>query len=842
SLNESLQAHQREKESLGNQVQQQKEIIVNLDGGFKKTSAELNQATAEINSSRELTGRLTTELTTAKAWLDKETKEKTEMFDRLQGVTNELKTANWQLAEQKNKNGWLEKNAAELEQQVKKSDEEKLKYRDDLRKTVEQLSMVIQDNASFKGQLLQINDLLQQAQVDLAVSHEERNQTQSELKKTQAEATVMKQTISEKDEQLVSVQQKMVKLNEQVGLLQAENAQSRDELAGHQKNMTVLVQEKTNLGNQLKLQTDHLAKLQQDLESVRQANLTAQNAIDKHGDGIKILKTEIEKHLKTITGLNDSIRDKDLLIKDSRSKQQEREGKITALTEESARLSIAGEQGANDLKKSQDRVTLMGKEADDLKKQNNRQSEEITNLNATYRKDINKLNEQTRQANLSLDETTAKLKTSQDKAASLTKEISRVKDLNKTQEKNVALLQKDLRNATDLRDRYNEDLKEANNKLVQAIKDKSDRDETIKKEKAANENYVRQAGKKDEEISSLNKNLQAGDKERTQLQNQLAAELNAKRDLEVQLANSQKTSDQESKRFREQLEQVNDYVNSLSTDLAKVNERNSLLQKEMDGLTTKLKESEYQWQNEVRQVRAEKMDYTNKFTAAQEKIKTLEWSNTELSTKETQLRKDLEITQRSNKNLVEEMTDSLEKVRVQKSEFQNKLANAENEIVVLQKKDTAAGDRIIELEKKVLTLEAMMEEMVAKRIQAKETELLGKLQEANETIKRREKDLTETRADTHYNAARFLTDLRRYPEAVDEYDKSLALRPNDKNIYYNMGLLYDDKMDNPSRAVFCYEKYLGLTTADDPERPKVEIWRGNAQKRLKGGGPKGLEQ
>ena len=59
------------------------------------------------------------------------------------------------------------------------------------------------------------------------------------------------------------------------------------------------------------------------------------------------------------------------------------------------------------------------------------------------------------------------------------------------------------------------------------------------------------------------------------------------------------------------------------------------------------------------------------------------------------------------------------------------------------------------------------------------------------------------------------------------------LAPKNATYYYNMSILYDENIDNPSKAIFCYSKYLELAP-EAADHEKVKKWIENLQKRLKG--------
>lgn len=86
------------------------------------------------------------------------------------------------------------------------------------------------------------------------------------------------------------------------------------------------------------------------------------------------------------------------------------------------------------------------------------------------------------------------------------------------------------------------------------------------------------------------------------------------------------------------------------------------------------------------------------------------------------------------------------------------------------------------------------------------------------------------KANNYYNQALYATRDRRYQEAIQLYEKALAINPKDPAAYYNMGIIYDESLDNPSKAIFCYQKYLELSSTDAPNRDTVKKWIANCQK------------
>ena len=55
----------------------------------------------------------------------------------------------------------------------------------------------------------------------------------------------------------------------------------------------------------------------------------------------------------------------------------------------------------------------------------------------------------------------------------------------------------------------------------------------------------------------------------------------------------------------------------------------------------------------------------------------------------------------------------------------------------------------------------------------------------------------------------------RLEQAAFIYNEGLKIDPNDKNIHWNIGILYDSYLPNPVRALHHYEYYQQLTQSED---------------------------
>lgn len=60
-----------------------------------------------------------------------------------------------------------------------------------------------------------------------------------------------------------------------------------------------------------------------------------------------------------------------------------------------------------------------------------------------------------------------------------------------------------------------------------------------------------------------------------------------------------------------------------------------------------------------------------------------------------------------------------------------------------------------------------------------------------------------------------------FEKAVQAYQNARAIDPKDKEIYYNLAVIYDEHLNRPEQAVICYDKFLELAPADDPRRMEI---------------------
>ncbi len=86
--------------------------------------------------------------------------------------------------------------------------------------------------------------------------------------------------------------------------------------------------------------------------------------------------------------------------------------------------------------------------------------------------------------------------------------------------------------------------------------------------------------------------------------------------------------------------------------------------------------------------------------------------------------------------------------------------------------------------------------------------------------------------DMHYNMAAVYARDGKFDEAEQEYLHALRLDPTDADVHYNLGILYDDELKSPAKAVVHYRRYLKLNP-HGAEADQVRDWLMKLEMKMK---------
>jgi tetratricopeptide (TPR) repeat protein len=114
---------------------------------------------------------------------------------------------------------------------------------------------------------------------------------------------------------------------------------------------------------------------------------------------------------------------------------------------------------------------------------------------------------------------------------------------------------------------------------------------------------------------------------------------------------------------------------------------------------------------------------------------------------------------------------------------------------------------VIELQKKEAQLQSALNEVARLR------SWIEKIKTASQSEK----------STVHYNMGCMHKLYKQYSKAEQEFLKALAVSPEDPSIHYNLGILYDDDLDNNEAAATHYGHFLELS-ANEQDRAQVQEW------------------
>ncbi len=107
--------------------------------------------------------------------------------------------------------------------------------------------------------------------------------------------------------------------------------------------------------------------------------------------------------------------------------------------------------------------------------------------------------------------------------------------------------------------------------------------------------------------------------------------------------------------------------------------------------------------------------------------------------------------------------------------------------------------------------------------QAEVNEANMEIARLKDVIKRMVQANRNEQANMHYNMGCVYKAGRLYNKAESELLSALKLNPDDPAVHYNLGVLYDDDLNDKGKARKHYNEFLKLAP-DDPDAAKVQEW------------------
>jgi len=101
-----------------------------------------------------------------------------------------------------------------------------------------------------------------------------------------------------------------------------------------------------------------------------------------------------------------------------------------------------------------------------------------------------------------------------------------------------------------------------------------------------------------------------------------------------------------------------------------------------------------------------------------------------------------------------------------------------------------------------------------------------------EKEKRTNENMTKKVLDMHYHLAVTFDNTGMYEDAEREYLDCLKIAPDDPSVHFNLGILYDDKLNKNAKAITHYTRFLELKPKGD-DAVRVKQWMFNAEQEIR---------
>jgi len=282
----------------------------------------------------------------------------------------------------------------------------------------------------------------------------------------------------------------------------------------------------------------------------------------------------------------------------------------------------------------------------------------------------------------------------------------------------------------------------------------------------------------------------------------------AKADLEKEISHLQKTAGEKEK-----------MISSLKGDLAEAEQAKGVLAKEAEQL-----------RNRKVDVRGsdlfQEMEQIN--VTLREKIVQIETERQRLAKAVKKMEKrddryDDEIGH--EKNMRQKTESELADARAREIEYQElierlmaQVPELEKQISELSEKSSSTSSLLSQREEDLRAMKAELEKREHRLIKAERVaEVLENAR--NEVLHESDRE----KLDMHYNMAAVYAREGKFKEAEQQYLHALRLNPTDADVHYNLGILYDDELKSPEKAVVHYRRYLKLSP-HGPDADQVRNW------------------
>ncbi|KPK97831.1 MAG: hypothetical protein AMJ95_07135 [Omnitrophica WOR_2 bacterium SM23_72] len=279
---------------------------------------------------------------------------------------------------------------------------------------------------------------------------------------------------------------------------------------------------------------------------------------------------------------------------------------------------------------------------------------------------------------------------------------------------------------------------------------------------------------------------------------------------------------------------------TIKAELAKLKSDNKALSQDRDNLliqtkklitdknlATELKASLDESKKLIEQLEKDKAEALAEGLSLQEEREALEAMQERLYLENEQLKKSLEeeklkssaaAWQQEKKELEEEnrnLKNELKQVQAHSTRADKALEKSERDLGRSQKEAAELKKKLEKLQKDYASLREKN-----KTLQRSYLEAPGKFAE----LARQNQALIKQTANMHYNLGVFYTKNKQYSRAIAEFEKAVELNPQDAHAHFNLGYIYAQYVENRSRAVEHFRKYINYADKNDKDMNWVKSY------------------
>ncbi|MDI6787176.1 MAG: tetratricopeptide repeat protein, partial [Planctomycetota bacterium] len=704
--------------------------------------------------------------------------------------------------------------------------------------------------ADLEKQNQVLSDTLKTYDKELAKIRGDNADLQTKLAKGEEARTKVEREVNVLFTTLKTTSESEQKYRDQLTAIQKSYADSEARLKGQTTKNEQQVQTLNSAIKDLNTQKDSqdklIAEFNETIKSLSKENADQKSTLSKLEKDIKAKTSELTALQQTLQREREMAKSEKAAYEENRSSNEEEisslKKDVSSMRADNNNLNKQIEPLKKQIKDKEAQLLTLSKSNKDYSEQINSLEKHLTKSEDDVRKKMTEVSEKLRSATSEKDDINTRLKFATDKITSLEKDIKSYEAANKTLETKYESREKDLRISEAEYQKAVSELKEAKTNITALQKNNNDLSDSLKKTQDKTAKSEGLYAQKEDELRLVQKTLKETETQNTATVNTLQTQITNLKAQVGDLSGSLKTS-------MDEKDKIKDEKNKAESNLVLANKNNTdlkgkydELQKDISALLSKLKTQEYEFNKAVKEEREGYQRILSELNSAKENLRSATWQISELQTRNTALDKSAGSLQNQLKSQEADMQATIIYERNLKNDYMAKLDETERKLNTYMKIEIDLRQKVSTLEKDIAGIKLTLDEKIAEGIRKKETDFINQLRDANDKVKIMEETVTAERVEMFGKIANALTESGKYDEAINCYEKVLRVNAKNPSAYYNMGILYDERLDNPSRAIFCYTKYLELAPPDALDRERVTKWIENCQKRLKGPPRSGFEK